>query len=73
MNIDSAVVLRYITLLNDHPILCDWAKIVSKISRENLQFFAALIASNWPEWHNAGDPPLPYLVLSYRVTPNSNI
>ena len=46
MNIDSAVVFRYIAPLYDHPIVCDLAKIVSKT--ENLPHFAAVIAANWP-------------------------
>ena len=44
MNVDSAVVFRYISPLYDHPIVCDWTKIVSEIGRK----FAALIAANWP-------------------------
>ena len=44
MNIDPTVVFRYILPLYDHPIVCDWAKIVYKIGRK----FAALIAANWP-------------------------
>ena len=42
MNIDSAVVFRYISPLYDHPIVCDWAKIVSKIGRK----FAAFCRSH---------------------------
>ena len=42
MNIDSAVVLRYISPLYDHHIVCDWAKIVSKIGRK----FAAFCRSH---------------------------
>ena len=38
MNIDSAVVFRYISPLYDHPIVCDWAKIVSKIGRKFAAF-----------------------------------
>ena len=55
MNIDSAVVFRYILSLYDHPIVGDWAKMVSKIGRK----FAALIAANWPvrQRQNAGEPP----------------
>ena len=34
MNVDSTVVFRYISPLYDHPIVCDWAKIVSKITRK---------------------------------------
>jgi len=34
MNNDSTVVFRYILPLYDHPIVCDWAKIVSKIGRK---------------------------------------
>ena len=41
MNIDSAVVFRYISPLYDHPIVCDWAKIVSKIVRKFSQFVGA--------------------------------
>ena len=38
MNIDSAVVIRYISPLYDHHIVFDWAKIVSKES-ENFAAF----------------------------------
>ena len=53
MNVDSAVVSRYISSLNDYPKVC--AKIMSEISRK----FAALVAANWPvrQQHNAGAPP----------------
>ena len=70
MNIDSVVIFRYISPLNDHRIVCHWAKIVSKISRE----LAAFIAANWPvqQWHNAGEPPLPsqnnFSYIGYHVT-----
>ena len=57
MNIDPTVVFRYILPLYDHPIVCDWAKIMSKIGRK----FAALIAANWPvrQRQNADEPPPP--------------
>ena len=57
MNIDSAVVFRYISSLYDHPIECDWAKIVSKIGQK----FAAFIAANWQvrQRQIAGEPPSP--------------
>ena len=42
MNIDSAVVFRYISPLYDHRIVCDWAKIMSKIGRK----FAAFCRSH---------------------------
>ena len=42
MNIDSAVVFLYISPLFDHPIVCDWAKIVSKIGQK----FAAFCPSH---------------------------
>ena len=42
MNIDSAVVFRYISPPCDHLIVCDWAKIVSKIGRK----FAAFCRSH---------------------------
>ena len=42
MNIDSTVVFRYILPLYDHPIVCDWAKIMSKIGRK----FAAFCRSH---------------------------
>ena len=49
MNIDSTVVFRYISPLYDHPIVCDWAKIGrTRKKAENLPYFAALIAANWP-------------------------
>ena len=38
MNIDSAVVSSYISPLYEHPIVCDWAKIVSKIGRKFAAF-----------------------------------
>ena len=42
MNIDSAVVSSYISPLYEHPIVCDWAKIVSKIGQK----FAAFCRSH---------------------------
>ena len=39
MNIDSTVVLRYILPPYDHPIVCDWAKILSKIGQKFAAFF----------------------------------
>ena len=38
MNIDSTIVFRYILPLYDHPIVCDWAKIVSRICRKFAAF-----------------------------------
>ena len=68
MNIDSVVIVRYISPLNDHRIVFDWAKIVYKISRE----FAAFIAANWPvqQWHNAGEPLSQnnFSCIGYHVT-----
>ena len=39
MNIDSAVVFRYISPLYDYPKVCDWAKIVLKISLKSAAFY----------------------------------
>ena len=66
MNIDSVVIFRYISPLYDHPIVCDWAKIVSKICRK----FAALIAANWPvrQQHNAGEPPPPQWIQKFKMS-----
>ena len=60
MNIDSTVVFRYILPLYDHPIVCDWAKIVSKIGRK----FAAFCRSHCSKLASAaaakcGIMPLP--------------
>ena len=46
---DSAVFSRYISPLYDHPIACDWAKIVSKIGRK----FAAFCRSHCSKWASA--------------------
>ena len=39
---NSAVVFRYISPLYDHPIVCDWAKIVPEIGQK----FAELCRSH---------------------------
>ena len=71
MNIDSTVVFHYILPLHDHPIVCDWAKIVSKIGRN----FAAFCRSHCSKLASAAaakcgimrvSPPPKLLQLKFR-------
>ena len=63
MNIDCAVVFRYISPLYDYLTVCDWAKIVSKNKSKICRYFTALTAANWPvgRRHNVQEPPSPRL------------
>ena len=63
MNIDCAVVFRYISPLYDHLTVCDWAKIVSKISRKFSAFYCSHCSklASVGQRHNVEEPPSPRL------------
>ena len=59
MNIDSAVVCRYISPLYDHPRVCDWAKIVAKIGRKFAAFCRSHCSGNESGKMRVSPPPPP--------------